>query len=442
MAEASFHFPRGFLWGTATAAHQVEGNNTNNNWWAWEQEPGHILHGHKSGLACDWWGGRWREDFDRAASGGQNAHRLSIEWSRIQPAPERWDEYALDRYRDILRGLYERNMTPLVTLHHFSNPLWVAEQGDWENEAIVERFVAYVSKVVEALKEYASLWVTINEPNVLATFAYVIGCFPPGKRDFGAALRVMGNMVSAHAAAYRAIHNIQPTARVGLAVNYRGFLPGRSWSPLDRWAAGMQNRIFNDFFPSALQDGVLRYAAWTRRIPEAKGTQDFLGLNYYTEDCVAFNLLKAGELFGRRYYLPGADLSDTGFICNRPEGMFRAIKWGLRFNVPIIITENGVEDAEDRLRPRYLLQHLHQAWRAVNFNFPIKGYFHWTLVDNFEWERGWTQRFGLWELDVETQARRKRPSAELYAEICKENGISSDMVARYAPEILDTMFPG
>jgi beta-glucosidase len=121
--------------------------------------------------------------------------------------------------------------------------------------------------------------------------------------------------------------------------------------------------------------------------------------------------------------------------------MFEAIKWALKFKKPIIITENGVENADDSLRPRYLIQHLHQVWRAVNFNFPVKGYFHWTLVDNFEWERAWTQRFGLWELDQETQARRKRPSADLYAEICRENGLSSEMVARFAPEIFQQMFP-
>ena len=140
MAQATFHFPVGFLWGTATAAYQVEGNNTNSNWWAWEKEPGRIVQGHKSGLACDWWGGRWREDFDRAAEGGQNAHRLSIEWSRIQPTPDHWDENALDRYRDMVRGLAERGMTPVVTLHHFSDPLWLAEKGGWERGAVAEHF--------------------------------------------------------------------------------------------------------------------------------------------------------------------------------------------------------------------------------------------------------------------------------------------------------------
>jgi beta-glucosidase len=129
-------------------------------------------------------------------------------------------------------------------------------------------------------------------------------------------------------------------------------------------------------------------------------------------------------------------------IANQPQGLFDALNWGRKFNLPIIVTENGVEDADDHLRPRYLIEHLHQVWRGVNFNWPIKGYFHWSLVDNFEWERGWTQRFGLWELNTESQARVKRPSADLYAAICQENAISSEMVAEYAPKIIDKLFPG
>lgn len=441
MAQATFHFPRGFLWGTATASHQVEGNNTNNDMWAWEQQPGRINDGHKSGLANDWWNGRWREDFDRAAEAGQNAHRLSIEWSRVQPAPDRWDEHAIDRYRDMLRGLQERGMTPLVTLHHFTNPLWLAEQGGWKNEAVAGYFATYSRKMVEALREYNTLWVTINEPNVLATFAHLMGLFPPGEQSLGSTFQVSTNIVKAHAQAYQVIHSLQPTARVGIALNYRSMLPKHSWSPLDRFSTRLISSLYNDFFPQALATGILHLPILSKRLPEAKGTQDFIGLNYYTREYVTFNPLKPGELFSERSYLPGADLSASGMISNSPQGMFQALKWANGFNLPILITENGVDDADDHLRPRYLIQHLHQVWRAVNFNFPIKAYFHWTLVDNFEWERGWTQRFGLWELDVESQTRRKRPSADLYAEICHENGISSEMVARYAPEILESLFP-
>jgi beta-glucosidase len=440
MAQATFHFPRGFLWGTATAAYQVEGNNTNSNWWVWEQEPGRIRNGDKSGLACDWWGGRWREDFDRAADAGQTAHRFSVEWSRIQPAPDRWDEDALDRYLEMLRGLRERGMTPMVTLHHFSDPIWLAKAGGWESEAVAGLFEKFVQKVVETLKEYVSLWVTLNEPNVLAAMAYVNDAFPPGRRDLGTGLRVMVNQVRAHAAAYHTIHKLQPQARVGMAVMYRSFKPANPGSPLDRLATRFLSSQFNDFFPRAASEGVARLPFGSRSVPEAKGTQDYLGINYYTRELVSFSL-NANEGYTRRSLPPGAEQSTTNFIANVPDGMFEGLRWGLQFKLPIIITENGIEDTEDRLRPRYLIEHLHQVWRAVNLNYPVRGYFHWTLVDNFEWERGWAQRFGLWELDLETQARRKRPSADLYAEICRENGISSDIVARYAPEIFEKMFP-
>ena len=441
MVQATYHFPHGFLWGTATSSHQVEGNNVNNNWWKWEQEPGHIRDGSKSGLACDWWGGRWREDFDRASDAGQNAHRLSIEWSRVQPAPDRWNEEALDRYLDMMRGLYERKMIPVVTLHHFTNPLWLEEIGGWENEKTVDLFAVYAGKVVDALGNYASSWVTINEPNVLIASAYLTDAWPPGKSSLNSAVRVMTNLVRAHAAAYHTIHRMQPHARVGMAIHYRPFRPQRSWSPFDRAAASLYSQVFNDFFPNALRSGYLRFPVWVCRIPEAKGTQDYLGINYYTGDHVSLNLINVRQKIEAPAFPPGSDISPTGMIANEPQGIFDAVKWGLKYGVPMVITENGVEDAEDHLRPRYLAQHLHYLWKAVNFNYPVTGYFHWTLVDNFEWERGWTQRFGLWELNIESQMRRKRPSADLYAEICRENGISSEMVAQYAPEILSIMFP-
>jgi beta-glucosidase len=441
MAQATFHFPHGFLWGAATSAHQVEGNNTNNQWWAWEQQGGHILEGHTSGLACDWWGGRWREDLDRAAETGQNAHRFSVEWSRIQPAPDRWDEDALDRYREMARGMLERGLTPLLTLHHFSDPLWLTELGGWENPVAVGYFETFTRRVVEALREYVSMWVTVNEPNIYTWLGYLVGVFPPGKRDLALAQKVLLNLLRGHAAAYYAIHALQPAAQVGLSVNVRGFRPARPWLPLDRWIAATQARLFNNFFPFAVRDGVGRLVSRRVRVPEARGTQDYFGLNYYTTINLSFDLRRYSEGFGRSSYPPGSDLSPTGFLANVPEGLFHALRWARQFQSPIYITENGVEDYDDRIRPRYIIQHLHQAWRAVNFNYPLKGYFHWSLLDNFEWERGWTQRFGLWELDVETQARRKRPSAELYAEICRENGISSEMTARYAPEVFEKLFP-
>ncbi len=435
----TYHFPKGFLWGTATAAHQVEGNNTNNNWWKWEQEE--HTNG-KSGLACDWWGGRWREDFDRAAETGQNAHRLSVEWSRIQPAPDRWDEDALERYRVMLRGLKERGILPMVTLHHFTEPLWVSEQGGWETEAIVPLFEKFVRKTVEALKEYCTLWCTINEPNVYALSGYANGAFPPGVNNIKRAVQVEANMLRAHAIAYRTIHEIQPEARAGYALHYRPMV-ARSWSPLDKMMRNVRYSGINMAFPSGISTGVLKSPVGNVSIPEAKGTQDYLGINYYSQDTISFHPFKPKELFTHSGFPADADFSDNNFIANIPEGFFDSLKWAVRTypNLPILVTENGVEDADDHLRPRYLAQHIHQMWRAVNFNFPVKGYFHWSLVDNFEWERGWTQRFGLWELDPETQKRTKRPSADLYADICHENGLSSEMVQKYCPEVFEKLFP-
>jgi len=437
---ASYHFPRGFLWGTATASHQVEGANRNNNWSRWEEDPGRVIAGQKAGLACDWWGGRWKEDLDRAVETGQNAHRLSIEWSRIQPARDRWDEDALDHYRAILRGMYDRGLAPMVTLHHFTDPLWMTELGGWENADAPQWFESFVRKVIPALKEYCTTWVTINEPNVYTVSGYVYGMFPPGKQSIPTALQVMINLVRGHALSYRAIHELQPEARVGFAINYRSFQPAHAWSPLDRVAAGIQHQFFNDAIPVAAMSGRFVTPFLKQQITGAAATQDFIGVNYYSRDLVAFDLTRPQTQFIRNDYPKGSDLSPTGFIANVPAGMYEALKWSLKFKLPIIVTENGVEDAADELRPRYLLQHVHQVWRAVNFNWPVRGYFHWSLVDNFEWERGWTQRFGLWGLNTETQTRTRRKSVDAYEAICRENGITTEMVRRFAPEVLDKIF--
>ena len=413
----------------------------NNNWYAWEQSPGKILDGGVSGLACDWWGGRWREDFDRAGESGQNAHRLSIEWSRIQPAPDRWDEEALDYYRQMVRGLVERGITPMVTLHHFTDPLWITEIGAWESEKTCELFEKYVRKVVVALKEYVNLWVTINEPNVLATVGYVTCAFPPGTPDVRLAFEVMGNLARGHTRAYHAIHELQPEARVSIALNYRGFHPKKRWFPMDQLASSLINRLYNNFFPHAFFTGELNYVFRKEVLPKAKGTQDFFGLNYYTDELIAFDLTRPQEGFTSRSFPPNAELSPSGFIANSPNGFFTAMKWARTFRLPIIITENGIEDSRDELRPCYLADHIHQLWKAANFSYGIKGYFHWSLVDNFEWDRGWTQRFGLWGLDTKTQARQRRRSADFYAAICTANGLSTEMVSEYAPAAFERIFP-
>ncbi|HSG25697.1 MAG TPA: family 1 glycosylhydrolase [Anaerolineales bacterium] len=443
MPEARFNFPRGFLWGTSSSAYQVEGNNKNNQWYEWEQEAGRIADGGTCGLACDWWGGRWREDFERAVEGGQNALRFSIEWSRIQPAPDRWDEQALDTYIDMLRGLDQRGLFPLVTLHHFTDPLWVSEMGGWENDAVPELFAAYAEKVAVAIKSYVTTWATINEPNVVAALGYLTGDFPPAVKSVSRARQVMANLARGHALAYHKIKAVQPEGRVGFAHSYRGFSAHRPGHPLDRMAARFHHQAWNQFFPTLFRDGKARLLGRTVTLPEAKGTQDYLGLNFYTSDTVQFSLAAGLDgLFSKRALPADAPVSPNGMIASLPEDFFKSLEWALQFQVPIIVTENGTEDSGDDFRRDYLVEHIHQLWRAVNFNYPIKGYFVWSLVDNFEWEKGWTHRFGLWELDVETQARTKRQSAELYHEICEENALTTDMVRRYAPGLFEKMFPG
>jgi beta-glucosidase len=319
----------------------------------------------------------------------------------------------------------------------------VAERNAWETGEAVALFERYARKVVSALRDDVSLWCTINEPNVYMYSGWVAGVFPPGKKNLALALRVAQNLLRAHAAAYGAIHAEQPEALVGVPVHFRPIEPARPNAPLDRWAAQTQFHLFSTLFPDAIRTGAMRRVFGpAARIPEAKGTLDFLGLNYYTADVTRFDLTNPAELFGRRSFPPQAELDELAWFACYPPGFFSSLHWARQFGLPVYVTENGIGDAADRLRPRYLITHVRQLWRAVNFNWDVRGYFHWSLVDNFEWERGWTHRFGLYAMDPQTLERTPRRSAQLYAEICKTRSLSSDMVARYAPELLEEMFPG
>jgi len=439
--QATFHFPADFKWGVATAAHQVEGNNTNNNWWAWEQERGHIEEGHKSGLACNWWKDA-EADFDRAAEMGLNALRLSVEWSRVEPLPGEFDDFALERYSQMLQGLRERGIEPMVTLHHFTDPRWLAERGGWEDPETVSLFARFVHRVVESLGQHCDLWCTINEPNVYGYLGYLESAFPPGQSDFRTAMRVIRHLLAGHAAAYREIHTLQPTARVGLAHNMRVLDPANPHSPLDRRVARMTDGVYNQAILTALTRG-----RWTLPLGfglawKLRHTLDWIGLNYYTRDLVAFDPTRSQALFSRRLHANDAELLDGGYGEFYPQGMFRCLQRLARLNLPIYVTENGVPDDDDDQRPRYLLAHLHQMWRAIQFCYPVMGYYHWTLVDNFEWADGWTLPFGLIALDPGTQARAPRPSADLYAALIRANAITPQIIDTYAPELRAELLPG
>lgn len=442
MPQAKYGFPKNFLWGTATAGYQVEGDNQNTNWYIWENTPGKILNGDKSGKACDWWGGRWKEDLTHAANDGQNAHRFGIEWSRIQPKANQWDESALVYYREMLKGMKQLGLATMLTLHHYTDPIWVTEQGGWQNEKTPELFAIFTRKVVNSLGDLVDYWITINEPFGYMANAHILCTFPPGEPDMKKVFTGLTHLIQAHANAYHIIHEIQPNARVGFAHYYRSLVPAKPWFPLDRWETNLMDHSINRSFPDALVNGYARILFWKKFLPGAIRTMDFFGLNYYSRDIVAFDITKPKELFRKTTIPENALLSENKFIAHVPQAICDAIKWARRYNLPIFITENGVEDSKDELRPRFLIENLHQIWRAVNFNWNVKGYFHWSQVDNFEWERGWSQRFGLWGLNVETQERIRRKSVDVYASICKENGINSEMVGRFVPEILPAIFPG
>lgn len=438
---ATFHFPADFQWGVATSAHQVEGNNQTNDWWAWEQQQGRIKEGHTSGLACDWWENA-EVDFDRAADLGVSALRLSVEWARIEPRPGTFDDRAIARYAEMLQGLRERGIEPMVTLHHFSSPRWLADQGGWENPETVSLFARYVRKVVKPLSAYCDLWCTINEPNVYAVEGYLDGVFPPGKSDLKVAMRVLRNMLRAHAAAYRAIHDVQKDARVGLAHNMRVFDPANPRSSLDRRVARVLDRVYNQAILTALVKGWWVVPVGFGPAWKLRRTLDWVGLNYYTRDLVAFDRGLPRSLFGRRLHSSDAELLDGNYGEFYPEGMYRCLQRLASLRLPIFVTENGIPDEDDDQRPRYLLSHLHQIWRALQNNCPVRGYYHWTLVDNFEWAEGWTLRFGLIALDRKTQARSLRKSAQLYREITGVNAITTPFIDSYAADLRRVLLPG
>lgn len=432
-------FPPDFRWGTATSAYQVEGNNRNSDWWLWEQGDGHIIHNHKSALACDWWANA-EADLDRAADMGTSAHRLSLEWSRIEPEPSAFDESALDRYRQILQAMHDRDIEPMVTLHHFSNPLWLVEKGDFNSRIVVDYFRRYAAKVADRLGDLVPKWITINEPMVYIFMRYLEGRFPaPRQAGFAAGMQAVRNFLRCHAAAYHAIKEQFPAAQVGVAKNWPMLEPKPGSGPLNGWWAKRANYLFNDAWMACMADGRLRRPFGRGRIEHLANTFDFVGINYYRRFHVRLPL--RGSWLEDDLMPQTMDTHDDESPID-PGGLYKAIKSALRFDKPIYITENGVTDAADQLRPSFLLAHLREVWRAISFCFPVMGYYHWSLVDNFEWHNGWEERFGLIELDPETQERRLRPSGRLYGEICRGRGVSSEMASRYAPELMETLFPG
>ena len=438
-------FPKGFLWGVAVSSHQVEGNNFNNQWWAWEQMPGNIWHGDKSGIACNWWENA-EADFDLAQKMGINALRLSLEWSRIEPHEGQFDPSAIERYREMLEGLRQRGIDPMVTLHHFTNPLWLEVKGGWENPKVIDYFRRYVRYAVESLGDLTDKWCTVNEPVVYAMQSYLSGLFPPGKHSFLKAFRVLNHMLKAHGHAYRIIHYLRSDAKVGIAKNIRPLVPEDPFNPMDVRMARFLSYLFNELGLRPAYDGWLRPPLSFRLAPyyPLVDSLDFVGVNYYSPTVVKFNPLKFGQLFMEWGPPKDVELSDSGrygpYGGVVPAGMRWAIKFASEFGKPIYVTENGIPDADDDVRPRFILTHLAQVHKAISEGYDVRGYYHWSLIDNFEWSEGWGLRFGLIELNVETQERKIRRSGEMYSEIIRENGITEEIVEKYVPEVKKDIF--
>jgi beta-glucosidase len=398
-------FPEAFLWGAATSAHQIEGNNANSDWWQWERKSGLK---EISGAACRHYE-VYQADFDLAQSLEHNAHRLSIEWSRIQPGPGEFSEQEIRHYKDVILSLRQRNIEPVVTLHHFTNPLWFAALGGWENENAPGYFLAYIERVVEALAADIRYWITINEPITYIYHAYILGVWPPQKKSFLAAKKIEHNLAVSHINAYRMIHDIYrrkklSPPRVSIAQNLQAFVACRP-TLKNRLAVYLREWLYNFGFIERL----IRQRAL-----------DFIGINYYGRNLADVekwgfkNLL----LDTCRHNHHPVEKNSLGWDIY-PEGLGQLLRKLNRYNLPVLITENGICIEDDNQRWKFIRGHLQQVAEAIQQGVKIIGYLYWSLIDNFEWDKGFGPRFGLIEVDYQTYQRRVRQSARNLALVCK-----------------------
>lgn len=409
MAKSVLKFPEGFLWGAATSAHQVEGNNKNNDWWEFEQQ-GKVNNGETSGIAVDHYN-RYEEDFDIAKELNHNVHRFSIEWSRIEPREGEFDMYEIEHYAEVIRAIKKRGMKVMVTLFHYTSPIWFAKKGGWESRNAFKDFLRFVEYILEYLGPEIDYWITFNEPVGYAVQGYLRGEFPPGIKSAHRFLKILNILARAHNETYFLIHRYFRNAVVGIAKNIPFIEPFDKKSSKDRFATWVAKYVDRSLFLS-----------------KVIGLSDFLGVQTYYYVRVKFKLggeyVKLGDEYGVNNHadnkLPRCDRGWEIYT----EGIYHVLKDLKKYNLPVIITENGVADREDRLRADFIRDSLISIHRAIQEGVDVRGYFHWTLTDNFEWTRGRSMRYGLVEIDYENNLRRIiRPSARFYAQICKENSV-------------------
>jgi len=387
--QKELEFPEGFLWGSASSSYQVDGGIENCNWS--EKFP--------AGKACNYYES-YETYFDIAKNLNQNVHRLSLEWSRIEPKEGEFDREAIEHYGKILMSLRKRNMKTMVTLWHYTTPVWLEEKGGWTNFKTPGYFQRYAELVVKQLSEYVDFWITINEPMILASFSYINGAFPPQKKnDYIGCGKAVFNCAEAHKKAYRSIKKIAPTAKVGMAENYTFVETFDKNSAINKAVVYTYDFIRNRMF--------LEYT---------KKQQDFIGVNFYFHEKIGIK--NKWPLVDNRN--DNEVVSDLGWDIY-PRGIYEVLKKMKKYDLPIYITENGVADEKDRLRTTFIKDHLKWIHKAIKEGADVRGYLYWSLLDDFEWEHGFEPRFGLVEMDFEDLSYKIRPSALEYAKICKDN---------------------
>lgn len=417
-------FPQTFVFGSATAAHQVEGNNRANDWWAHELaldtnavEP--------SGIACDQFH-RFAEDFRLLRELGQPAHRLSLEWSRIEPAPGVVDRAAVQHYRRVLGTLRDYGIEPWVTIHHFTSPRWFIEQGGFTDIDSARALVRHTERVAQEFGDLVSHWCTINEPNVVAELGYRFGYFPPRKLDPALAADVLTNFFRLHAEMAEALRaHARGPVEIGITLAMQAHEPLRIEREADRVLAVRRDAETNGVMLEALRTGVFRYPG--REPVEIAGLRTastFVGVQYYSR--VRYD----GESQGPALPDFGRTLSQMGWEVY-PEGFGPLLERAAATGLKVIVTENGMAHDDDRVRVRYIADHLAVVHRLLARGLPIGGYFYWSTLDNFEWNFGYGPKFGLIEVNRATLERKPRPSAYFFRDLIEQRVLDEALVERW-----------
>lgn len=381
-----------FLWGAATSAHQVEGCNQANDWWDWERNPGSGV-AEPSGIACDHLN-RYAEDIQLLATLGLTCYRFSVEWSRIEPEENRFSDRWLGHYRAMAACCLQQGLQPVITMHHFTNPRWVARAGGWENPVIAVRFARFCREVTRALGDLAALVITINEPNIVALLGFEEGVFAPGKRDRAARERVTETFIEGHRRAVEAVRDVCPHLPVGMA------LAMADWQALPGGERELEDtrRLREDVFLESTEG------------------DDFVGVNTYTR-----HRFGPGGWVGNE---PGVELTAAGYEY-WPEALEATLRraWQVTGGRALIVTESGVATDDDRRRIEYIDRSVAAMHWAMADGVAVHGFVYWSALDNFEWNHGFAQRFGLIEIDRRTQERTVKPSGRHLGKIARSSAL-------------------